>query len=353
LEGKKKKKRVYNIMKEHNYFNDSKKKSCRWPDGSINCTEKIKDYDEHDSKLEWYLEISSSDDDEDVEDKPLSYLLKREFEKDLIKQSKIKICSNDSKSLNENQLCDESTNKNNHSLLNTSNYSSNNIISENHVINDGKQSKIVQIVPLTNTATIIQNQKITNESQTKLLGQSCKELNYKRANIDLNDSNEQTFSSSSSDTNNAIFGMQAHSSYNNVTKTSPKNVCPPFQWIHLIYLAIKNSATENVTCVEIQKFVRYWFPYFKNQSYIGFINFLVDRLNYSMKNFFRCNALPIIDKENTWTINSVHIDALEKSLMTVVENNEYEIKSAMTNPDKLSVLINGYSVLHLGFSQNF
>lgn len=35
-------------------------------------------------------------------------------------------------------------------------------------------------------------------------------------------------------------------------------MCPPLHWIHLIYLAIKNSATENVTCYDIQRLVRYF-----------------------------------------------------------------------------------------------
>lgn len=34
-------------------------------------------------------------------------------------------------------------------------------------------------------------------------------------------------------------------------------MCPPLQWIHLIYLAIKNSSTENVTCNDIERFIRY------------------------------------------------------------------------------------------------
>jgi len=46
-------------------------------------------------------------------------------------------------------------------MLNISN-DSNNVISENHIINDGEQSTIVQIVPLTNDALVIQNQNITN-----------------------------------------------------------------------------------------------------------------------------------------------------------------------------------------------
>jgi hypothetical protein len=46
-------------------------------------------------------------------------------------------------------------------MINISN-NSNNIISENHLINNGKQSKIVQMVPLANDSTVIQNQNITN-----------------------------------------------------------------------------------------------------------------------------------------------------------------------------------------------
>jgi len=55
----------------------------------------------------------------------------------------------------------ELNNTNNHDLSNISN-DSNNIISENLVLNDGNQYKEMQIVPLDNDATIIQNQNITN-----------------------------------------------------------------------------------------------------------------------------------------------------------------------------------------------
>jgi len=46
-------------------------------------------------------------------------------------------------------------------LLNTSNDTSN-IICENQLINDEKQSKVVPLVSLTNDATTIQNPNITN-----------------------------------------------------------------------------------------------------------------------------------------------------------------------------------------------
>jgi len=40
-------------------------------------------------------------------------------------------------------------------------------------------------------------------------------------------------------------------------------------------------------------------------------------------------------KGSTWTVNSIYINALEENLMTFVENNEDEIKAAMTNPGNL------------------
>jgi len=40
----------------------------------------------------------------------------------------------------------------------------------------------------------------------------------------------------------------------------------------------------------------------------------------------------MIHKDDTWTINSIYKTTLEESLMKIVENNEDEIKSAMTHP---------------------
>lgn len=171
-------KRRYDVMKEHNYFHDSKKKRCRWPDETVNCTEEItNDNDELDSSLDWFMDLSSSDEEEDLTDISLSLLLKRELEKDLQKKRKNKKSPNGLNSLHEDQPYDELNNKNNHNLLNISNDTSN-IVRENQLINDEKQSKIVPLVSLTNDATIIQNPNITNgtESQTKLSNQSCKEL---------------------------------------------------------------------------------------------------------------------------------------------------------------------------------
>lgn len=76
-------------------------------------------------------------------------------------QYKNKKCANDLLPFNEEQMYRALNNTNNHDLSNISN-DSNNIISENFVLNDGKQYKIMQIVPLDNDATIIQNQNITN-----------------------------------------------------------------------------------------------------------------------------------------------------------------------------------------------
>lgn len=76
-------------------------------------------------------------------------------------QKKNKECPYDLLLLNEEQLYTELNNTNNHDLSNNSN-DSNNIVSENLELNDGKQYKITEIVPLDNDATIIQNQNITN-----------------------------------------------------------------------------------------------------------------------------------------------------------------------------------------------
>ncbi|XP_026806011.1 flap endonuclease 1-like [Rhopalosiphum maidis] len=352
----------YNAMHEHNYFHVDKIKNCRWSK-KVNHTEKItNDYDECDSTLDWYRDLSSSDEEEDIKDMSLSHLLKIELEKDLLKECKNKKSS-------KNQLYDELNNKNNHNLLNISN-DSNSVISENHLINNGEQSTFVQIVPLTNDALIIQNQNITNESQT-IFGQSCKELTNNNCtfigllpNVSMNEeartdhynNNMQNyFLSFSLDTNNPILERETQSSYNhvNVAKTSANNVCPPLHWILLIYLAIKNSATENVSCYDIQRFVRYWFPYYNKESYIGFIRIILNHINNFGEKYFYCNSFPIdIDENDTWTINSFYIKLLEKRLIRMVKNNENKIKSAMTNPDKLSTIVNGYGVSYLGFSQN-
>jgi len=84
-------KRRYDPMKEHNYFNDSKKIRCRWPNVTVNYTEKItNDNDKLDFSLDWFMAISSSDEEEDFTDIPLSLLLKKELEKDL--QKKVRFC---------------------------------------------------------------------------------------------------------------------------------------------------------------------------------------------------------------------------------------------------------------------
>ncbi|XP_060835205.1 putative uncharacterized protein DDB_G0267716 isoform X2 [Rhopalosiphum padi] len=292
-----KKKIKYNVMHEHNYFHADKIKNCRWSKKK-NHTEKItNDYDECDSTLDWYRELSSSDEEEDIKDMSLSHLLKIELEKDLLKECKNKKSS-------KNQLKNKKlNNKNNHNMLNISN-DSNNVISENHIINDGEQSTIVQIVPLTNDALVIQNQNITNESQT-IFGQSCKELvnnnftyigllpnvsmNEEARTDHYNNNMQNYFLSFSLDTNNLILERETQPSYNivNVTKTSANNVCPPLHWIHLIYLAIKNSATENVSCFDIQRFVRYWFPYFNKDSHIRLIRTILRHLHrYGEKYFY-------------------------------------------------------------------
>ncbi|XP_027843872.2 uncharacterized protein LOC114124723 isoform X1 [Aphis gossypii] len=318
-------KRRYDAMKEHNYFRDSKKKRSRWPNETVNFTEEItNNNDELDSSLDWFMDLSSSDDEEeDLTDISLSLLLKRELEKDLQKKCKNKKSPNDLNLLHEDQLYDELNNNNNHNLLNISNDTSN-IICENQLINDEKESNVVPLVSLTNDATIIQNPNITNgiESQIKLSGQPCKEL------------------------------VMSFDLLPNVSVY--KKVSPPLQWKHLIYLAIKNSSTENVTCYDIERFIRYWFPYYNNRPYVKFINFILNCADsYFNKNYFFSNILPInMGKNSTWTVNNIYINTLEENLMTIVENNEDEIKAAMTNPEKLSTILNGYSVFYLGLSKN-
>ncbi|XP_060847791.1 uncharacterized protein LOC132927298 [Rhopalosiphum padi] len=319
----------YNTMHEHNYFRDNKKKNCRWDDKKVNHTVKItNDHDDCNFTLDCYIEISSSDEEEDIKHMPLSRLLKIEVEKDLLKECKNK------KSL-EDQLYDELINENNQdNMLNISN-KSNNIISENHPINNGEQSKTAQIVPLTNDSTIIKNQNITNVN--KKARTDHYNINYQGVNFSL-------------DTINPIVKKDNV----NVTKTSANIVCPPLNWIHLIYLAIKNSATENVSCLDIQNFARYWFPFYRNNSYIGYIYIILSHIIDDFhEKYFYCNSFPInMNQHDTWTINSIYINTLEKSLIEFVENNEDKIKSAMTNPDNLSTIVNGYGVFYLGFSQN-
>ncbi|XP_026819403.1 putative uncharacterized protein DDB_G0289263 [Rhopalosiphum maidis] len=99
----------YNAMHEHNYFCDKK----------VNRTVKItNDYDECDSTLDWYIDLSSIDEEEDIKNMRLSHLLKLELEKDLLKESKNKKSSKD-------RQYDELINKNNQNMLNIANNSNN------------------------------------------------------------------------------------------------------------------------------------------------------------------------------------------------------------------------------------
>ncbi|XP_008178873.1 uncharacterized protein LOC100574908 isoform X2 [Acyrthosiphon pisum] len=363
----------YNVMHEHNYFHINNKKG-RW---SIKNTEKIaNDYDECDSIPDWCIANSSSDEEDDSNDTtnmPLSRILKIEFVKDLLHLYKNKKCANDLLPFHVEQMYWELKNTNNHDLSNIAN-DSNNIISENLILNDGNQYKIMQIVPSDNDATIIQNQNITNDTefQTKLSNQPCMKLIVKDncthdellLNASMNtigrkdDKNLQNYLLSSSlHLSNSLFAKTTHSSYDNVdfakTDTPTNNVCPPLHWIHLIYLAIKNSATENVTCYDIQRIVRCWFPYYCKKSYVKFIRIILSHINHNCQKYFHCNSFTImIHQDDTWTINNIHINTLEDSLMKIVENNEDEIKSAMAHPDQLSTIVKGYGILHLGCSQN-
>jgi len=74
-------------------------------------------------------------------------------------QYKNKNCTNGLFPFDEDQMYKESNKTNNHGLSNISNDSSN-IISENNLINYGKQCKIMQIVRLAYAATFILNLKL-------------------------------------------------------------------------------------------------------------------------------------------------------------------------------------------------
>jgi len=78
--------RSYNVMHEHNYFHNFEKKKCRWPDEKEQSkhTEMIvNDYDKSDSIPDWCIDRSSSDEEDDTQDMPLSCILKKELKKDL------------------------------------------------------------------------------------------------------------------------------------------------------------------------------------------------------------------------------------------------------------------------------
>ncbi|CAI6363246.1 unnamed protein product [Macrosiphum euphorbiae] len=340
----------YNVLHEHNYFHIINKKG-RW----FNNTEIIEiDDDKCDSMPNRCIANSESDEEDDTTLMPLSHILKKEFKKDLLHANKNKECPYDLLLLNEEQLYTESNNTNNHDLSNNSN-DSNNIVSENLELNDGKQYKITEIVPLDNDATIIQNQNITNgtEFQTKLSNQPCMKLIVKDnqhnelLNVSKNtkarkdDKNLKNYLLSSSlHLSNSLFANTASSSYDNAnfskSDTPTNNVCPPLHWIHLIYLAIKNSATENVTCYDIQRLVRCWFPYYCKKSYVKFIRVILSHINHNCQKYFHCNSFTIMmDQDDTWTANNIYINTLEDSLMKIVENHEDEIKSAMAHPSNL------------------
>ncbi|XP_060856657.1 uncharacterized protein LOC132934366 [Metopolophium dirhodum] len=128
-------------------------------------------------------------------------------------------------------------------------------------------------------------------------------------------------------------------------------VCPQLKLIHLIYLTIKNSATENVTCYDIERKIRYWFPYYCKRKYIKTIYETLSCMqNNCQKYFYRNSSLFMVgqDYNTSWTINSIYISTLEESLMKVIKNYEDEIKSEMAHPDQLSMILNGYGVHYLG-----
>lgn len=79
---------------------------------------------------------------------------------------------------------------------------------------------------------------------------------------------------------------------------------------------------------------RYWFPYYKKNSYIRSIRSLLRQIVDDFhEKYFCCNPLSFIaNQRDTWTINTVYINTLEESLIETVVNNEDQIKSAMANP---------------------
>lgn len=165
----------YNVMHEHNYFRDLKKKRCRWPEllnekEYLNDDEMIKN--EHDEPIpDWLMVKSSSDEEDDInvnEDKPLSQIIQLEHQKYLLYEVKFCLMSyvlklsiplmllfdlqyknrkcTDLLPFDDNEIYNELNIANNHDLSNMSN-DSNNIIIESSIVND---------------TTILQNQNITN-----------------------------------------------------------------------------------------------------------------------------------------------------------------------------------------------
>jgi len=161
----------YNVIHDHNYSLNHNKRKFRWPDEKeySNYTELItNDYDKCDSIPDWIMVKSSSDEEDDINDIPLSQILKTELDKDLLHevrfylimfemytylllliiinlQYKNKKCASNLLPFNEDQIYNELTNTNHHDLSNVSN-DSNNIISENYALNYKTQSKFIHIV---------------------------------------------------------------------------------------------------------------------------------------------------------------------------------------------------------------
>ncbi|VVC37967.1 Winged helix-turn-helix DNA-binding domain [Cinara cedri] len=123
-------------------------------------------------------------------------------------------------------------------------------------------------------------------------------------------------------------------------------VCPPFDWIHLIYLTVKNCTEEYVTCHDVDIFCRHWFPYYLNKSWINNISSV---LNCPSNKYFNCSSMVLFGKSVRWAVNIESVNILEDSLMSIVKKHEEKIKSAMRYPDKLPTILRGYGVHYLGY----
>ncbi|VVC30530.1 Winged helix-turn-helix DNA-binding domain [Cinara cedri] len=123
-------------------------------------------------------------------------------------------------------------------------------------------------------------------------------------------------------------------------------VCPPFDWVHLIYLTVKNFPKEYVTCHDIHTFCRHWFPFYFNKSWI---NSILSTLNCPSNEYFNYSS-SLLGKESVqWTVNIESVNTLEDSLKSIVKKYEKKIKSAMRYPDKLPTILKGYGVHYLGY----
>ncbi|VVC37966.1 HAT, C-terminal dimerisation domain [Cinara cedri] len=119
-------------------------------------------------------------------------------------------------------------------------------------------------------------------------------------------------------------------------------VCPPFDWIHLIYLTVKNCTEEYVTCQDVDIFCRQWFPYYSKKSWIENI---VSILNCPSNEYFNCSYTVFFGKYVRWAVNIESVNILEDSLMSIVKKHEEKIKSAMRYPAELFISFSEIKVI--------